>query len=85
MKQTKYLKIEVSGTKKEIEQYFEFIESAEGVKITDIEPIIDSMLKHAQEKKKAYWKISKDIYHFYDSQQKTLEDLKSRLQQNLKK
>ena len=36
MKQTKYLKIEVSGTKKEIEEHFEFMKSAEGVKIEEL-------------------------------------------------
>ena len=36
MRTIKYLKIEVSGAKKEIQQYFEFIESAEGVKIEEL-------------------------------------------------
>ena len=36
MKQTKYLKIEITGTKKSIAQYFEFIATPIRVKITEL-------------------------------------------------
>ena len=80
MKVIRYLKITVSGkTKQECENQFNLMASAVDTEFTDIEKIINDMLSHARIKREKYFGASRYIHHFYDAQQKTLEDLKMRI------